>query len=79
MSEKEVALIAEKAKFVVCGYAFSKREDGFISILNLNHPDCAMVVNDDGEIIETNMDQIEQRIVLELCRKNLQFMEDENA
>ena len=79
MSEKEVQQIAENARFVVCGYAFTRREDNFISILNLNHPDCAMVVNDKSEIIETNMDPIEQQIVLALCRKNLQFMEDEDA
>ena len=76
MSDREVAEIAEKAKVIVSGYAFNEQQDGFVSILNLNHPDCAMVVNRDGEIIETNMDPIEQRIVLEICRKNLQFMED---
>ena len=76
MSEKELQAIAEKAKFIVSGYAFSRREDGFISILNLEHPDSAMVVNDELEIIETNMDGIEQRIVLDLCKRNLQFMED---
>lgn len=71
--------VADQAKLIVCGYAFLQREDGFISILNLNHPDCAMVINRDCEIIETNMDPIEQQIVLKLCRKNLQFMEVENA
>ena len=76
MPEKEVLKVAEKAKMIVNGYAFSGPEDGLISILNLNHPDCAMVVKRDGEVIETNMDPIEQQIVLELCRKNLQFMED---
>ena len=76
MPEKEVLKVAEKAKMIVNGYAFSGPEDGLISILNLNHPDCAMVVKQDGEVIETNMDPIEQQIVLELCRKNLQFMED---
>ena len=79
MSEKEVEIIADNAKFVVSGYAFTRREDGFISILNLNHPDCAMVVNYDNEIIETNMDPIEQHIVLDICRRNLQFMEEEDA
>ena len=76
MSEKEVLEVADKAKMIVNGYAFSETEDGLVSILNLNHPDCAMVVRRDGEIIGTNMDPIEQRIVLDLCRKNLQFMED---
>lgn len=76
MSKKEIQKVADKAKLIVNGYAFSGLEDGLVSILNLNHPDCAMVVKLDGEIIETNMDPIEQQIVLELCRKNLQFMED---
>ena len=79
MSENEVLEIADKAKIIVNGYAFSELENDLISILNLYHPDCAMVVRRDGEIIETNMDPIEQRIVSELCRKNLQFMEDSYA
>lgn len=76
MSEKDVQAVADKAKIIVSGYAFLNREDGFISILNLDHPSSAMVINSDAEIIETNMDSIEQKIVLELCNKNLQFMED---
>lgn len=76
MSELEVFDIAEKSKIIVSGYAFLKTEEGFVSILNLEHPSCAMVVNMDSEIIDTNMDEIEQKIVLDLCAKNLQFMED---
>ena len=58
MSEKEIVEIADKAKFIVSGYAFSGLADDFVSILNLNYPDCAMVVKRDGEMIETNMDLI---------------------
>lgn len=76
MSDKQIQEIAEKAKIIVSGYAFSMMENGFISILNLEDPSSAMVVNRDAEIIETNMGDIEQKIVLELCTKNLQFMED---
>ena len=79
MSEKELNTIAENAKIIVSGYAFSNREDGFISILNLEHPDCAMVISANYEIIETNMDEIEQEIVMELAKKNLQFLEVQNA
>ncbi|MBR1642145.1 MAG: hypothetical protein IJ683_07475 [Butyrivibrio sp.] len=75
MPEEKLQAVADNAKMIVNGYAFTCREDGFVSILNLGHPDCAMVVNREGEIIETNMDQIEQKIVLDLCRRNLQFME----
>lgn len=75
MPEDRVRQIADEAAFLVKGYAFSLREDGFVSILNLEHPECAMVVDRSGEMIETNMDAIEQKLVLELCRKNLQFLE----
>ena len=75
MAEQDVLRVAENAKFIVCGYAFTGREDELISILNLDHPDCAMVVKPNGEMIESNMDPIEQKLVLELCGKNLQFME----
>ena len=76
MPEKEVAEIAEKAGLIVSGYAFSEQDNGFIGILNLEHPDCAMVISRDGEMIATNMDPIEQRIVLDLFGRNLQFLED---
>ena len=56
MSDKQIQEIAEKAKIIVSGYAFSIMENGFISILNLEDPSSAMVVNRDAEIIETNMD-----------------------
>ncbi len=49
MTETDIISIADNAKIIVNGYAFTEREDGFISILNLYHPDCAMVVNKAGE------------------------------
>ena len=79
MPENELIAIADNAELIVNGYAFTEREDGFISILNLDHPDCAMTVNKNGELIETNMDKIEQEIVLELCSRNLQFIGDQDA
>lgn len=75
MSEAELNRIARDAAFIVKGYAFSILDDQFVSILNLEHPESAMVVNRDGEMIETNMDPVEQQIVLSLCKKNLQFLE----
>ncbi len=74
MHKLELKKIADDAKLIVSGYAFLLRDDGFIGILNLEHPDCAIVINKDCEIIETNMDEIEQGIVLSLARKNLQFL-----
>ncbi|MBQ5472076.1 MAG: hypothetical protein K6F15_10065 [Treponema sp.] len=74
MLKSNIEKIKNEAQLIVSGYAFLPREDGFIGILNLEHPDCAIVINKDCEIIETNMDSIEQNIVLGLAKKNLQFL-----
>ena len=42
MPENKLQEVADNAKMIVNGYAFTWREDGFVSILNLNHPDCAI-------------------------------------
>ena len=76
MSDLNVKEIADKANFIASGYAFTTKDNGFVSVLNLEHPECAIVLNRDGEIIETNMDQIEQQIVLEIFNRNLEFLED---
>ena len=76
MSEKEILRIADAAKMIVNGYAFFERKDGLVSILNLYHSDCAMIIDKSGRLIETSMDQIEQKIVLDLCKRNLHFMEE---
>ena len=41
MSDKEIESIAEKAKFIVSGYAFTEMDDKNTSILNLQHMECA--------------------------------------
>ena len=79
MTDLELQSIAENAKLIINGYSFTIRADGFISIVNLKHPECAIVFNNDFEIIETNMDEIEQNIVKDLAKKNIEFLENENA
>ena len=48
MSEEELKLIADKADMIVKWYAFT-RKDKFISILNLKHPDHAMLISEEGK------------------------------
>ena len=76
MLEKELQAIADQAKMIVSGYAFSERDDGLISILNLNHPESTMVIKLDGEIVKTNMGHTEQKAVRAICRRNLHFMKE---
>ena len=71
----DIKNIADKADFIVNGYAFT-REDGCIKVLNLNSPDKAVVFNVDGEVLETTMDDIELSIVSRYLKQNLKYMED---
>ncbi len=68
--------IADKADMIINGYAFTKEND-MIRVINLNHTDCAAVLTRDAIILETSMDDIEQEIVCNYLKNNIQYMEDE--
>ena len=70
--------IADKADMIVNGYAFT-RENDQIRILNLNNLVKALVISADGKVLETTMDDIEIRIVLDYWNSDREFMEDEDA
>ncbi len=61
---------------IVGGYAFSQTEDNFIRIVNLHAPFHALVIAQDGEVLETNMDDIEINIVLKYWNRNKKVMEE---
>lgn len=75
---EKIREIADQADMIVDGYAFT-RENKQIRILNLNNPDKALVISEDGKVLETTMDDIEIRIVLDYWDSDREFMEDENA
>ena len=70
--------IADKADMIVNGYAFT-RENNQIRILNLNNLEKALVRSEDGKVLETTMDDIEIRIVLDYWNSDCEFMENEDA
>lgn len=74
MSENELKRIADDAAMIVKGYAFSYK-DNFISVLNLNNPSRAMLISKDGEIIESNTDEIEEALILKIWNEDKEFME----
>ena len=78
MSEKELKAIADSSDMIVGGYSFTKKDDK-VSVLNLNDPASAMILFMNGKIVETNMDPIEQALVLKHWEKNASFLEAENA
>ena len=70
--------IADKADMIVNGYAFT-RENNLIRILNLNNLEKALVISEGGKVLETTMDDIEIRIVLDYWNSDCEFMENEDA
>lgn len=71
----DIIKVADEADLIVNGYAFTKCADGY-RVLNLNRPDCAVVLSQNGEVLETTMDDIEIQIVKDYFENNQKFMED---
>ena len=77
--EEEIKAVAEKAMMIVCGYAFSQTEEGFIRVVYLHSPYHALVMTSEGEVTETNMDDIEISIVQKYWKRNKKLMEQAYA
>ena len=78
MHEAELRKIADDADMIVHGYAFTKR-NGNISVLNLNKPTSAMYMTENGKMLESSMDEIEQAIVLKIWNRDAEYMEGVHA
>lgn len=70
----DIKNVADKADMIINGYAFTQ-ENKYIRVLNLNKLNHAAVIYND-KIVETNMDDIENQIVLDYYLNNKQFMEE---
>ena len=79
MSEEMLVKIADEAKMIIAGYSFSFNDKGFIRVLNLNDPEEACVLLQDGTMIETTMDETTLALVQAYYLKNREFMEVEDA
>ncbi|MBO6305416.1 MAG: hypothetical protein J6M62_10130 [Selenomonadaceae bacterium] len=69
----DILKVADDAKMIVNGYAYTPKE-GQICVLNLNRPQKAAVLSNDGKIIETTMDDIELEIVKGYFYNNREFL-----
>ncbi len=72
----DILKVADEAELIVNGYAFTRCKEGY-RILNLNRPDCAVVLSVEGEMLETTMNDIEIQIVKDYYKKNKKYMEKE--
>ena len=71
----EIEKVAQSADFIVNGYSFIC-EDEKVRVFNLNDTARAAVLDKDGEVLETSMDDIEISIVRAYWEKNKQFAEE---
>ena len=79
MPEAKLKEIADGATLIVSGYAFTLTEDGLIRVLNLSEPDEACVLQADGTMVETTMNDITLLKVQAYYLKNKEFMEVSDA
>jgi len=70
----EIEKVAQIADFIVNGYSFLC-QDEIVRVLNLNDTVRATVLNRNGDVLETSMDDIEISIVRTYWEKNKQFAE----
>jgi len=69
----KVEQIADSADMIVSGYAFTVSGDA-VRVINLNRPDKAAVLSEDGAALETSMDDIELAIATAHYTDNKQFL-----
>lgn len=79
MPEAKLKEIADNATMIVSGYAFTLTADGLVRVLNLENADEACVLQKDGTMVETTMNDITLLKVQAYYLKNKEFMEDQNA
>ena len=70
--------VADEAEVIIAGFAFTPCEEG-IRIINLNNGRGVAVVQRDGILIESNMDDIEYAVAKKYLKKAKPFMEKDNA
>lgn len=71
----DIYKVADGADMIISGYAFTKCDLGY-KVLNLNNPDKAMVISENGEMLETTMDDIEADIVTAIYERDKEYLEE---
>lgn len=71
----DIEAVASGADMIVNGYAFTREGGGRIRVLNLNAPTTAAVLDGEGRVLETSMDDMELGIVQSYYLNNKEFLE----
>ncbi len=78
MPKENLAKICDDADMIIKGYAF-KRKESNIEVFNVNDGFSMMIMTDNGVLIETNMNEIEQALVKKIWSNDAKYMEDIDA
>lgn len=76
MIMKTLEQIADEADVILNGFAVQKIENDWYRVFNLNKGNTASVFMKDGELVETNMDDIELVIAKEKFQEALTYIEE---
>ena len=79
MSLDEIKEVCNNAGMIVGGYAFLRKEESKMQILQIYPPFHVLVLSTEGEVLETSMDDIELTIVKGYWTKNHKYMEEAYA
>ena len=70
----DIETVASTSDMIVNGYAFSQEDDDRIRVLNLNSPTTAAVLDSEGNVLETSMDDMELGTVQGYFLNNREFL-----
>ena len=79
MSEEKIAEIALNANIIVAGFAYTLDEDNWVRVINLENTDEACVLDKDGNMIQTSMDDNVLVLAQAYYLKNKDFLEVSHA
>lgn len=79
MNNDDLLKVVSAADMIVCGYAFTKADEGNVRVLDLREPHQALVLSSQGEVFETTMDDVELSIVEDYWKKNKKYLEESYA
>lgn len=74
MSDLQLKEIADNADMIIANYAFTVIENGNIKVLFLSNPNQACVLNNNGEMIKSSMDDGQLALVQAYYLKNRELI-----
>lgn len=70
MSELQLKEIADNADMIIANYSFTVAENGDVKILYLSNPDQACVLDKNGVMVMSSMDDVQLALVQAYYLKN---------